>query len=209
MFLHDCDYLFHTYVMPQCQKKLWPGTLCPWLICLFVHTVPTAGTPVYSLLVNISAIVRSHLTILYILLVHWLLPPALPGDLRPLALPQGDVCDSYSHKDWPLIYSHLVPYSRNCYRPTARGVGWALWSHSLGRLALIPQRAAHGLPADKWADKASPHYSFPSSGRYQKEEKGAFWRGWIDLAARAIFSSVVMCSISLRWYNREKRAEKC
>lgn len=29
------------------------------------------------------------------------------------------------------------------------------------------------------------------------------------MAAAAIFRRAVMCSISLRWYNRDKRAEEC
>lgn len=29
------------------------------------------------------------------------------------------------------------------------------------------------------------------------------------MAAAAIFSQAVVCSISLRWYNRDKRAEEC
>lgn len=101
------------------------------------------------------------------------------------------------------------------HRQTARGPDSGPGSHSLSRSALIAQRAAHGLPADKWADKPSPRYSFPSWGRYGKREKiGALEReeekeeekmNW--LCSRAIFSKPVMCSISLRGYKREKRAE--
>lgn len=30
-----------------------------------------------------------------------------------------------------------------------------------------------------------------------------------QVAAAAIFSAAVMCSISLRWYKRDKRVEEC
>lgn len=86
------------YVRKSCDQR---RCVLGWFAFLFTQCLLQVHLSVYS--------VHSHLTILDVLFVHWLLPPALPGDLRPLALPQGDVCDSYSHKYWPLIYSHLVP----------------------------------------------------------------------------------------------------
>lgn len=62
---------------------------------------------------------------------------------------------------------------------------------------------------------------FPPRGGTEKEEQRRDFRkgrreretergGKINqVAAAAIFRRAVMCSISLRWYNRDKRAEEC
>lgn len=101
------------------------------------------------------------------------LPPALPVDLRPLVWPIGAVLHFPINTDHSLFSACPTSSMAMWQEPwqTDRGPISGPRSHSLSRSAPIAQGAAHGLPADKWADKPSPRYSFPSWGRYGKEKK--------------------------------------
>lgn len=110
----------------------------------------------------------------YILRAQCLLP-ALPVDLRPLVWPIGAVLHFPINTDHSL-YSACPPSSMAMWQEpwqTDRQPGAR--SQALGPTASaaqpIAQGAAHGLPADKWADKPSPRYSFPSWGKYGEEKK--------------------------------------
>lgn len=143
---------------------------------------------------------------------QWLLP-AFPSGLRlqpdRKATSTVPAATSACHR-FIFISCHELSDSNHDSQPASKPASRGSWRGPAvpqpQPSAMTPRRAAHELPADKWADKPSHHYSFPSWGSRGGEGGNFDGRkmGGRKKNGRAIFSAAVTCSISLRLYNGEK-----